>query len=325
MRVGLTYDLREDYLKKGFSEEETAEFDKSDTIEAIEAALASLGMNSERIGSIDMLVSELAAGKRWDLVFNIAEGLRGIGREAQVPAVLDAYDIPYTFSDPLVLALTLHKGMTKHVVRDQGVPTPNFRVVESLRDLERLTLEYPLFAKPACDGTSKGVSPQSKVLNAAELRATCCALLERFRQPVLVEEFLPGREFTVGLIGTGDDAEAIGVLEVSLSPEAEQGIYSYENKEHWETLVCYTLAHDELADECRQLALDVWRGLGCRDAGRVDVRVGRDGRAQFIEVNPLAGLNPERSDLPILCKRLGMPYAELISRIVSSALKRVVR
>ena len=142
MKIGMTYDLREDYLTKGFSEEETAEFDRPDTIEAIEGALRSLGYQTDRIGNIQDLTRRLAFGDRWDLVFNIAEGLNGYGREAQVPALLDAYGIPYTFSDPLVLALTLHKGMTKRVIRDSGIPTPDFYVVESVSDVDKIDLPF---------------------------------------------------------------------------------------------------------------------------------------------------------------------------------------
>ena len=131
MKIGLTHDLRDDYLAEGYSEEETAEFDRAETIDAVDRTLTELGFRTDRIGHLKSLTGRLAAGDRWDLVFNIAEGLRGFGREAQVPALLDAYEIPYTFSDPLVLALTLHKGMTKHVIRDMGIPTPDFAVIES--------------------------------------------------------------------------------------------------------------------------------------------------------------------------------------------------
>src|SRR5512135_3443527 len=134
-RVGMTYDLRTDYLEEGYSEEQTAEFDQPATIDAIEETLGSLGYRTERIGHIRALAKRLVAGERWDLVFNIAEGLRGFGREAQVPALLDAYDIPYTFSDPLLLTLPLHKGMTKRVIRDLGIPTPAFAVIGSPEEI----------------------------------------------------------------------------------------------------------------------------------------------------------------------------------------------
>ena len=212
MRIGLTYDLRADYLAAGYGEEETAEFDRPDTVDAIEGALRDLGHEPDRIGNAWRLVERLAQGDRWDLVFNFAEGLFGIGREAQVPAILDLYQIPYTFSDPLVMALSLHKGMTKAVVRHAGIPTPDYAVIERLEDLDRVSLSFPVFAKPVAEGTGKGIGPASKIGDPATLRQVCKDLLERYRQPVLVETFLPGREFTVGLVGTGADAEVLGTL-----------------------------------------------------------------------------------------------------------------
>src|SRR5215510_14942613 len=161
MHIGITYDLRADYLALGYSEEETAEFDHGDTIDGIDGALCELGHTTDRVGNARQLVARLAAGDRWDLVFNICEGLHGLAREAQVPALLDVYGIPCTFSDALRMALCLHKGMTKDVVRAAGVPTPAFAVVERLEDLDGLALEYPLFAKPVAEGTGKGVSPAS--------------------------------------------------------------------------------------------------------------------------------------------------------------------
>src|ERR1700722_8822483 len=157
MRGGFTYDLRSDYLAEGYGMEETAEFASAATIDAIAAALASLGHEIDRIGNIHHLARRLVAGDRFDLVFNIAEGLYGTARESQVPALLDAYDIPYVFSDPLVLALTQHKGMTKHVIRDCGVPTAPFAVVETLADVAKVDLPYPLFAKPIAEGSGKGI------------------------------------------------------------------------------------------------------------------------------------------------------------------------
>ena len=322
IRVGLAYDLRDDYLAAGYGLEETAEFDRPDTIAALEAALAGQGFAVDRIGSVRQLAARLVGGERWDLVFNIAEGLRGVGREAQVPALLDAYDIPYTFSDPMVMGLALHKGMTKHVIRDHGIPTAPFAVIESRADLAGLELPYPLFAKPVAEGTGKGVTPASRVANPAALRTVVSALLERFRQPVLVETFLPGREFTVGIIGSAAEAEAVAVMEVVLGERAEAGVYSYANKEECEERVIYRLADDEEARRAAAVALAAWRALGCRDAGRVDLRSDAQGQPSFLEVNPLAGLHPEHSDLPIMCRLAGIDYGTLIGRIAGSALRR---
>jgi D-alanine-D-alanine ligase len=319
----MTYDLRDDYLAEGYGEEVTAEFDHPATIAAIDGALRELGYETDRIGHIRALAKRLVAGKRWDVVFNIAEGLRGFGREAQVPALLDAYDIPYTFSDPLVLALTLHKGMTKRVIRDLGIPTPAFAVVESAEEIAGVALPFPLFAKPVAEGTGKGVTAASKIADRAELERVCLLLLDTFRQPVLIETFLPGREFTVGIIGTGAEAFAPAVMEVHLTEKAEREVYSYINKEDWRGRIEYRLAADGMARLAKKTALAAWRSLGCRDGGRIDLRADVDGIPQFLEVNPLAGLRPDHSDLPILCELAGMPYRELIAGIMRSALKRI--
>lgn len=323
MKIGLAYDLRDDYLKDGYTEEQTAEFDREDTIGSIEDALRANGLEVLRIGRARHLIERLAAGESWDLVFNIAEGLPGAGREAQVPAILDVYGIPYTFSDPVVMGLTLDKALTKRVLRDLGLPTAPFAVVETPEQARRVDLPYPLFAKPVAEGTGLGVGPSSRVRNVVELEATCRELLARFEQPVLVETDLPGREFTVGVVGTGAAAQAVGALEVTTRPGAEEeGIHSYHNKEHCEDLINYILVDDEPAREACRLGLAAWRGLHCRDGGRVDLRADRQGRLQILEINPLAGLHPSHSDLPILWTQVGREYKDLIGAIVDSARSR---
>jgi D-alanine-D-alanine ligase len=224
------------------------------------------------------------------------------------------------------MALTLHKGLTKTVVAASGIPTPSFAVAESEMDIESIDLPFPLFAKPVAEGTGKGISSASKVCDQTELRSTCRQLLESHSQPVLVETYLPGREFTVGILGTGVAARPLGTLEVILLPGAEPGAYSYINKERCEELVEYRLVHadcDAAVCQAEELALRAWRLLGCRDAGRVDLRCDAAGQPQFMEVNPLAGLHPEHSDLPILATKVGLSYIELIGHIVKSAAARV--
>jgi D-alanine-D-alanine ligase len=323
MKVGLTYDLRVEYLAMGYSDEDTAEFDRPDTIEAIEGAIRQLGHETDRIGHVRQLVTRLAAGDRWDLVFNIAEGLHGVSREAQVPAVLEAYDIPCTFSDPLVSALTLHKAMTKRVLRDLDIPTAEFFVVETEADIARVDLAFPLFVKPLAEGTAKGIDGTSRIGSRAELERACRRVLAEFRQPALVEAYLPGREFTVGITGTGDHAAALGTLEVELLSGAEPHSYTYVNKERCEELCRYVLAPPEWARQAEELSLRTWRGLGCRDGGRVDLRADASGALSVMEVNPLPGIHPLHSDLPILATAVGVPYVELIRRIVDSAATRV--
>jgi len=322
MKIGITCDLKDDYRGLGLSDDQIAEFDSPETIEAIEGALGRLGFETCRIGNIFSLVRQLASSATWDMVFNICEGLYGIGREAQVPALLDAYRIPYTFSDPCVLSLTLHKALAKRAVRDMGIPTPDFFLVERMQDIARVCMQPPLFVKPFSEGTSKGITARSVIRSPAELKRMCTELLKQYCQPVLVERFLPGREFTVGIVGTGDSAVAIGIAEVVLREQAEQGVYSYLNKDRCEELVSYTRPDDPEAALAVATALDVWRGLGCYDAGRVDLRSNAQSIPEFIEVNPLAGLHPTHSDLPIICTAEGIAYDELIGRIMASALER---
>src|SRR3989339_1244500 len=165
MKIGITYDLQSDYLKEGFTKEEAAEFDKEDTIDAIENTLKEIGFETIRIGNVKELTRRLAHGDSWDLVFNICEGMYGVGREAQVPALLDAWKIPYVFSGPLTLALTLDKATTKRVIRDAGIPTAPFFVVEKNEDVDKVNIQYPLFAKPVAEGTGKGIYAGSVINN----------------------------------------------------------------------------------------------------------------------------------------------------------------
>jgi len=322
MRIGLTYDLRDDYRALGFAEEDIAEFDFTGTIDAIEAALHRLGHETERIGNVRALARRLADGACFDLVFNTAEGVRGFGREAQVPALLDAFEIAYTFADPLVAALTLHKGMAKRVLRDAGVPTAPFHVVAEEADLAAIDLPFPLFVKPVAEGTAKGIDAGSRVDDPGALAARCRFVLARHAQPALVEPFLPGREFTVGILGGGRDATAIGTLELRLLAGAEPGVYSYRNKERSEECVELPLADPEARARVEPVALAAWRALGGRDAGRIDLRLDGGGRPMVLELNPLPGLHPTHSDLPILWTALGRGYPELIGAIVASAAAR---
>jgi D-alanine-D-alanine ligase len=321
--IGLVYDLRDDYLAEGFSEEQVAEFDLAATINSLEQALRACGYATERIGNGLTLARQLACGKRWDLIFNIAEGVHGRSREAQVPALLEMYGIAYTFSDALVCALTLDKAVTKRVIQSAGLYTPRFAVVTSPADLESLDLEYPLFAKPLAEGTGKGVDQHSRIDSAAALKKVCLRLLERFRQPVLVEEYLPGREFTTAVLGTGREATVLGTMEIAILENAPAGDYSYEVKEQCEQCVRYfPMPHGALRDEVEELALQAYRVLECRDAGRVDIRLDARGRPAFMEMNPLPGIHPTHSDLPMIATQEGMAYEELIGRIVQSAFTR---
>jgi len=323
LNVGFVYDLRDDYLKEGFSPEQVAEFDTESTISSIANTLTELGCKVERIGNAKALVKQLVSGKRWDLVFNIAEGVKGRSREAQVPAILELYDIAYTFSDPLVCAVTLDKAMAKKVVQAAGLNTPRSYLVQSEADVANVKLSYPLFAKPVAEGTGKGVDANSKITSPAQLAEVCANLLKQLHQPVLVGEYLSGRESTTAILGTGSKARVLGTMEIRVKDGAPAQDYSYEVKELCEKFVEYfPMPKDKKRDEVEILALASYRALECRDAGRVDIRLDAKGNPSFIEINPLPGLHPLHSDLPMIATQEGMSYKQLLSVIIAGALER---
>lgn len=325
MLIGLTYDLRDDYREMELPEEALAEFDSIETVAALELALTRAGHVPDRIGHVRALARRLVSGDRWDLVFNIAEGVAGRAREAQVPALLEAYHLPYTFSDPLTQTLALDKAMAKRIVRDAGLPTAPFAVFETAAEALACGLAFPLFLKPVAEGTGKGCETTSKVAwpwAAAEVAAD---LLLRFDQPVLAETFLPGREFTVGILGNGAGARILGVMEIELLASADAEIYTFGNKEFSEDRVRYRLAADPEAAEAGRIALAAYRALGCRDAARIDVRSDGAGQPHFLEANTLAGMHPTHSDLPILAGMAGIGYDRLVAEIVSAASARIGR
>jgi D-alanine-D-alanine ligase len=323
LHIALVYDGKEDYLAAGFSPLDVMEFDDEGVISGIEGGLGVHGHTVVRVGRGLELARRLAAGERWDLVFNIAEGLRGRGREAQVPALCEMFDQPYTFSDSVTCGVTLDKAWAKRVVRDAGLPTAPFAVVRTPEDAAGVDLEPPLFVKPLAEGSSKGVTGRSLVGRREELEPRCRELLEDFHDGLLVESFLPGREVTVGVVGSGRDARPVGVLEVSYTRRAETRAYTALNKDQYVANCRYRLLRrGALARRASEVAVGVYRALECRDAGRVDLRCDASGEPHFLEVNPLPGLHPVRSDLPILARLGGLEYEELLAEIVDSAATR---
>lgn len=319
MKIGLTFDLRSWYIDRGYSMDETAEFDKQETVDALENSLKLMGHETDPIGNTFQLIEALASGKRWDMVFNIAEGLYGDGRESVVPAILDQYKIPYVFSGPVIMGLSLNKHIAKLVVSAAGVPVSPGYLISGLKDLDKCKLKYPLFVKPVSEGTGKGITEKSLVNSPAELKVMVEWILSEFRQPALVEEYLPGREFTVGIIGYGDEAVAIGGMEVICANNLP---YSVEVKENYQNYCKYKPLDPDIADECKSVALNAWIALDAVDAGRVDLKVDRNGKICFIEANPLAGLNPVHSDLPILSRMYGIEYQSLMEMIMKAAIRR---
>jgi D-alanine-D-alanine ligase len=314
MKVGLTFDLRSWYLDRGYSMEDTAEFDKQETVDAIDSALRKMGFETESVGNCFQLIEALTTGKKWDLVFNIAEGLYGDGRESVVPAILDQYKIPYVFSGPVIMGISLNKYLTRLIVSAAGVPVSPGMLISDKTDIDKCRLEYPLFIKPVSEGTGKGITEKSLITSPEDLKERAEYILSRFNQPALVEEYLPGREFTVGVIGSGDEAVAIGGMEIECKDNLP---YSVEFKENYQEFCKYIPMAKEFTKECKTVALNVWKALG-----GVDVKADRKGRMCFMEVNPLAGLHPIHSDLPILSRMIGIEYQTLLEMIMKSVIKR---
>jgi D-alanine-D-alanine ligase len=299
--------------------EDTAEFDKQETVDAIDGALKNMGFETEPVGNSFQLIEALASGRRWDLVFNIAEGLYGDGRESVVPAILDQYRIPYVFSGPVIMGVSLNKYLTRLIVASAGVPVSPGMLITKLDEIKKCKLQYPLFIKPVSEGTGKGITERSLLKKESDLKEMVEWILKRFDQAALVEEYLPGREFTVGVIGSGEEAQAIGGMEIEC---ADNLPYSVEFKENYQQFCKYIPMNNDFSEESKTVALNVWKALGGVDAGRVDVKADRNGRICFMEVNPLAGLHPVHSDLPILSRMAGIEYQALMEMIINAALKR---
>lgn len=296
------------------------------TIDSLADALRSLGHQSRPLGGGRALIDAMLA-KPPDLVFNLAEGWGTRSREAHVPAVCEMLGVPCTHSDPLTMALTLDKPLAKRVVQSAGVRTAPFVVVDSLDQVAAIDLEWPLFVKPAGEGSSMGVRVTSRVADRDALMVEVQRCLSAYRQPVLVERYLPGIEVTVGIRGSGDRARVLGSMEIApASGAAADFVYGLESKREYQTLVRYYAPPQnptpaQMAD-AEATALAAYRALGCRDVARVDVRFDADNRANFIEVNPLPGLSPVTGDLVVMTKLLGRRYEDLIAAIVEETLVR---
>lgn len=321
--VGLTYDLASDYLlEEGAPEDLFGEFDSEETIERLESAILHLGYSVCRIGNIDKLVSFLAEKQNVDVVFNIAEGRCGRNRESQIPALLEAYSIPYTFSDPLTLGLCLDKAFAKRFWQQDGLPVAPFCLVDSISDYSspiEMGLEFPLFVKPVREGSSKGIRQESVVETMGQLKVQVEQVMTLYQQPALVEEFLPGREFTVAIIGSGQDARVLGALEVPYV--ALSKVDGFIQKNDWKTYslsIHRPVSESPLQKQLAEISLRAYQVLGCRDAGRLDLRMDKNGLPTLMEINPLPGLS-SHSALPYIAALAGISFEMLLDGILREA------
>jgi D-alanine-D-alanine ligase len=319
-----------------------AEWDSAQTIDAIASALAAYG-EVIRLEASPELPEQLRDSKP-DLVFNIAEGLLGVNRESHVPAICEFLGIPYSGSDPLTLSLCLDKSRAKEILSYHRVPTAPFLLVDSAKDLDHLLAGalplsppseiVPLFVKPVHEGSSKGITERNFVRNADELEAQVLFLLEKYQQPVLVEEFLPGAEFTCGVLGNGSDARVLPLVGMNFGalPHGAVPIYGFEAKWIWDRpespldiFACPAPIPESMRTAIERVVLRAYRVLGCRDWARVDVRLDADGVPNIVEVNPLPGILPDPADnscLPKAARAAGLSYEELIQTCLLHAAER---
>lgn len=329
MKIGLAYDLKTP--PDGSSDtvgEESEEYDPPETIDALASEIEGMGHQPVHLGGGAEFLANVQA-RRVDFVFNISEG-RGAyrSREAQVPCVLEMLGIPYSGSDPLTLSVCLDKPITKQLVGLAGLLTPPFRVVDRPAQLDAPDLKsfrYPVFLKPAFEGSSKGVHAASRADSHEELQQAAVDMLRRYRQPVLVEEFIAGKEVTVGIVGN-NPPRIVAVMEVAprAGPDANF-TYTLDVKRDWKRLVTYRCPPDLPADciaAIEQTAVQAYSALQIRDVARMDLRIDAQYRPYFLEANPLPGLG-DYSDLPIMAQLSGWTYSQLVRSILEAGLERV--
>ncbi|KAF9532055.1 D-ala D-ala ligase C-terminus-domain-containing protein [Crepidotus variabilis] len=365
LKLAFTYDRYSDRLKEGIAPENCLEFQSESAIEDLATALRKLG-TVEMVGGIKSLTKFLASAKLdWDLVFNFAEGYGTVGREAQVPALLEAYGIPFAFSDSAVMALCMDKAKAKMVCEHFRIPTAPFAsiqprntwprsgfnplaAIESSVHAEALKT-FPLFVKPATISSGIGIGKINKVNNSEDLAKAIEEVSSQYpMHALLVETFLSGKEFTVSILGSGDQARVLGVRELVFVSEGglpPNSTYTVDKNEEYFQQNVYGIGNKFGMDMSRpnpwprdmdlndpesktitKVALNAWKALGCRDAGRVDIRLDTKDPLKavpnFIEVNTLPGMIRGRSDFVRMAEHHGIEYDELVGMIVEQALKR---
>ena len=316
--VGFTFNL-----KRSKSEEE-AEFDSIDTIEAIQKSLEDNGYNVVLL-EVDKQLPQKLLSNHLDIIFNIAEGANGRSREAQVPALLDFFKLKFTGSDATTLCICLDKALCKNVLMPHGVVTPAFQVVESADFVLDKKIKFPVIVKPNAEGSSKGISSVSVVESKKQLKNLVETMLSDAPQALLVEEYIKGREFTVGVLGNGSDAYALRPMEIEFVNAPQNTVYDYSVKQDYESKVKYVCPAN-ISAKVEKMIMDtsvkIYNILGCRDISRIDFRLTDKNELYFIEINPLPGLAPGYSDMPMLAEKNGISYDSLVNMVLSAAIKR---
>jgi D-alanine-D-alanine ligase len=329
MRVALTYNLKKKDSSK--PEDYFSEFDSESTINSICSALKSRGHNVDLVEVGEGNFISYFKSNRVDMVFNIAEGKHGKFRESEIPAILDYMNIPYTGSNTISLALALNKALTKKILKADNIPTPRFQLFTKGNEQLDTNLQFPLIVKPNREGSAKGIN-KSNVVNAPdELYKKVRELINLYHQEALAEEFIDGKELTVGVLENGKTA-VLPILEIDFSDCSKSGeyFYSWRMKEFQgntemglvPTFYCPARLDKDIEELVKQTALKTHRAVGCFDISRTDIRLSKDNIPYVLEINPLPGLDPKESNLPLMAYAAGMKYEDLIEAILLSASER---
>ena len=318
--VGITYNL----VKNVVSLPGEAVQSNYDTIMSMKDALISGGYDVELYEVMEDLPVKLME-RRPDIVFNNAEGIAGRGKEAQVPAILDYLRIPYTGSEETAVLVAMDKALAKSLLCAYGIRTPKYNIYEKDLCSSGNDIPFPVIVKPVAEGSGRGISDVSVVYSPTDLNRVLVKNLDLYQQNMLVEEYIPGREFTVGILGNADDIRVFTPMEIVFNDKSNT-LYSYEVKKNFRQYVQYVCPPDNIGEdvlaEIKKTAKEIYRILGCRDYARIDFRLSHDGLLYFLEVNPLPGLKPGFSDFPMIAGFCGVDYNTLILDILKTALTR---
>ncbi len=326
IQVGVVYNLKRAEQSRSAAPDDQAEYDSMDTVLAIEQALQRQGCRTVLLEADEELPEKLRR-HRPDFVFNIAEGRGGRARETQVPALLSLFDIPYTGSDETTLCIALDKALTKRLLATYRIPTPRYRVYEPGARIRTAGLRFPVIVKPNAEGSSKGIADVCIAEHAGELKSLVERQLALYGGSVLAEEYIHGREFTVGLLGNGERVSVFPPMEILYhdSPIPGYHVYNYTVKQEYEKYVSYRCPAElspKLESEITELSKKIFLALGCRDFARVDFRLDETGKLYFIEINPLPGLAPHYSDYPMLAEFCGVDYDDLVGSVLRAGAAR---
>ncbi len=324
IRIGIVYNLKKGIHSQAIDHE--AEYDSIETVYGIQNALKKNGYQASLLEAGKDLPGKLQESGV-DFVFNIAEGMNGRGREAQIPALLTMLDIPFSGSDETTLCIALDKAITKRLLSTYRVRTPKFTVIKKGERPKISGLQYPVIIKPNAEGSSKGISDISIVENRKELLLLVDKCISLYQQDFLAEEYIEGREFTVGILGNGSETKVFTPMEIvyKKGTQGEYHVYSYNVKQEYKKFVeyhCPSGIEKSIEDEMISTAKLIYEVLGCRDFARIDFRVSKEGKVYFIEINPLPGLAPNYSDYPMLAEFCGMEYDTLVTEVFRAAAKR---